>query len=40
MRRLTTKGIDDYLIKNVVLYHYCEYDIVVLNIQDEWIEVF
>lgn len=32
---------DEVLIsKNVVLYHYCEDDVVVLNIQDEWIEVF
>lgn len=32
---------DEILIsKNVVLYHYCEDDVVVLNIQDEWIEVF
>ena len=32
---------DEVLIsKNVVLYHYSEDDVVVLNIQDEWIEVF
>tara|TARA_R100000353_G_scaffold173497_1_gene139891 strand:- start:434 stop:697 length:264 start_codon:yes stop_codon:yes gene_type:complete len=26
--------------ENVVLYHYCEDEIITLNIENEWIEVF
>ncbi len=47
LKKITIEDLDslDYgdeilISKNVVLYHYCEDDIVVLNIQDEWIEVF
>tara|TARA_R110002012_G_scaffold211983_2_gene382965 strand:+ start:318 stop:581 length:264 start_codon:yes stop_codon:yes gene_type:complete len=33
-------GEDLLVSENVVLSHYCEYEIITLNIEDEWIEVF
>ncbi len=33
-------GEDVVVADNVVLSHYCEDDIITLNIEDEWIEVF
>lgn len=37
---LLSYGEEILISENVVLYHYCEDEIVVLNILDEWIEVF
>ena len=33
-------GEDVEITKNVCLYHYCEDDIIVLNLTEEWEEVF
>ena len=33
-------GEDIEISENVVLSHYCEDEVVVLNIEDEWIEVY
>ena len=37
---LLSYGEEILISENVVLYHYCEDEIVVLNILDEWIEVY
>tara|TARA_R110001632_G_scaffold96448_1_gene202793 strand:+ start:457 stop:705 length:249 start_codon:yes stop_codon:yes gene_type:complete len=37
---LLSYGEEILISENVVLYHYCEDEIIVLNILDEWIEVF
>ena len=37
---LLNYGEEILISENVVLYHYCEDEIVVLNILDEWIEVY
>lgn len=37
---LLSYGEEILISENVVLYHYCEDEIAVLNILDEWIEVF
>lgn len=37
---LLSYGEDILISENVVLSHYCEDEIVVLNILDEWIEVY
>lgn len=37
---LLSYGEEILICENVVLYHYCEDEIIVLNILDQWIEVF